>query len=220
MTPGTFLDPLALAIVVGGTLLATVLRTPLSDLARALAALRVLARGRFSADALLEQIAAQDRIARRHGAMALDRSVIADADVAAGIAGVVDGFAPEAIAAELDRYRRARVARHLAAAECWASAAEIAPAMGMVGTLIGLVVMFTRMSDPAAIGSAMAVALLATLYGALAANLVAMPIAARLRAAARVEATERQRLIAPLVALATREAPRPMSVSAIRASAA
>ncbi|WP_375270322.1 MotA/TolQ/ExbB proton channel family protein [Sphingomonas sp.] len=220
MTPGTFLDPLALAIVGGGTLLATMLRTPTRDLARAIAALTVLARRPFSADALLEQIAAQDRIARRHGAMALDRSVIADADVAAGIAGIVDGMAPEAIAAELDRGRRARIERHLAAADCWAGAAEAAPAMGMVGTLIGLVVMFTRMSDPAAIGSAMAVALLATLYGALLANLVALPVAARLRAAARVEASERQRLVAPLIALATREAPRPMNVATIRASAA
>lgn len=220
MTPGTFLDPLALAIVGGGTLLATALRTPLRDLARAVTALRVLGRRRFSADALLQQIAAQDRIARRHGAMALDRSVIADADVAAGIAGVVDGFAPEAIAAELDHCRRARIERHLAAADCWAGAAETAPAMGMVGTLIGLVVMFTRMSDPAAIGGAMAVALLATLYGALLANLVALPIAARLRAATRVEAAERHRLVAPLIALATREAPRPIGVAAIRASAA
>ena len=220
MTPGTFLDPLALAIVGGGTLLATMLRTPGRDLVRAMVALRVLVRPRFSADALLEQIAAQDRIARRHGAMALDRSVIADADVAAGIAGIVDGFAPEAIAAELDRSRRARIERHLAAADCWAGMAETAPAMGMVGTLIGLVVMFTRMSDPALIGAAMAVALLATLYGALVANLVAMPIAARLRAAARVEASERPRLVAPLIALATREAPRPMTVASIRKSAA
>jgi chemotaxis protein MotA len=220
MTPGSFLDPLALAIVGGGTLLATVLRTPAGDLARAVAALKVLARRRFSADALLEQIAAQDRIARRHGAMALDRSVIADPDVAAGIAAIVDGVAPEAIAAELDRYRRTRIERHLAAADCWAGVAETAPAMGMVGTLIGLVVMFTRMSDPASIGAAMAVALLATLYGALVANLLAMPIATRLRAAARVEAAERQRLVAPLIALATREAPRPMSIAPVRASAA
>lgn len=220
MTPGTFLDPLALAIVIGGTVLATALRTPFADLRRATAALGVLARRRFSATSLLEQITAQDRIARRHGAMALDRSVIADADVASGIAGVVDGLAPEVIAAGLDARRRARIERHLAAADCWAGAAEAAPAMGMVGTIVGLVVMFTRMSDPAAIGGAMAVALLATLYGALVANLVALPIAARLRAAARVEAAERQRLVAPLVALAVREAPRASGVTAIRANAA
>jgi chemotaxis protein MotA len=220
MTPGIFLDPVAIAIVFGGTLLATALRTPAPELVRAVAALRVLARRRFSAAPLLEQIVAQDRIARRHGAMALDRSVIADPDVAAGIAGVVDGATPEAIAADLEARRRARIERHLGAADCWAAAAEAAPAMGMVGTLVGLVVMFTRMSDPTAIGGAMAVALLATLYGALVANLIAMPIAARLRAAARVEATERQRLVAPLIALAVREAPRMTGVSTLRATAA
>ena len=85
--------------------------------------------------------------------------------------------------------------------------------MGMVGTLVGLVRMFSVMNDPAAIGGAMAVALLATLYGAVLANLVLMPIAQRLRARARVEAFERARLAEPLIALARREAPR---VSATR----
>jgi chemotaxis protein MotA len=80
--------------------------------------------------------------------------------------------------------------------------------MGMVGTLIGLVKMFATMSDPAAIGGGMAIALLATLYGALTANLVAMPIATRLRRLARAEASERQRLEMPIITLATREAPR------------
>ena len=80
--------------------------------------------------------------------------------------------------------------------------------MGMVGTLVGLVAMFSRMTDAGAIGAAMAVALLATLYGALVANLVAAPIAARLRAAARAEADGRALLVAPVAALAAREAPR------------
>ncbi len=59
MTPGTFLDPVALAIVVGGTMLATALRTPWADLVRAVSALRVLGRRRFSVTALLEQITFQ-----------------------------------------------------------------------------------------------------------------------------------------------------------------
>ena len=74
--------------------------------------------------------------------------------------------------------------------------------MGMIGTLIGLIQLFLAMRDPAAIGSAMAVALLTTLYGAALANLVAAPIAARLKRQARAEANERQRIVAPLVALA------------------
>ena len=92
--------------------------------------------------------------------------------------------------------------------------AEAAPAMGMIGTLIGLARMFATMGDPARIGGAMAVALLATLYGAVLANLVAAPIAARLRALARTEAFERTRLEAPFTALAAREAPTHLSAVA------
>lgn len=202
-----FVEPTALALVIGGTALATALRTPAPHLRRALACLRTVARAPFSAEPLLEQIAAQGRIARRHGVHALDRFVIADADAREAIAAIVDGADGPQVSALLQQARRARVERHLAAAEVWAGAAEAAPAMGMIGTLIGLARMFAAMDDPARIGGPMAVALLATLYGALLANLVAAPVAARLRAAARTEAFERARLEAPLAALAAREAP-------------
>lgn len=208
MTPALLFDPVALAIVLGGTALATVLRTPLRDLARAMTALTTLPRRRFRAEPRLEQIVALARIAQRQGVHALDRNVIRDADLALAIAMIVDGSQPDGVAEALDSARRARGERHRVVADCWMAIAETAPAMGMVGTLIGLVAMFTRMSDPQAIGSAMAVALLATLYGALFANLIAMPIAARLRVAARAEAIERLRLTRPLVELAAREAPR------------
>lgn len=211
---GPFLDPIALAIVAGGTLLAMLLRTEARDLWRALSALRTLPRRGFDAAPLLGQIAALDRIARRHGVMALDRSVIADADIAAAVAAIVDGAEPSEVATLVEHLRRSRIERHLAAADVWGSAAETAPAMGMIGTLIGLVQMFLAMTDPTAIGGAMAIALLATLYGALIANLVAMPIAARLRRAARHEAIERLRLAEPLVSLASREAPRKFEAAA------
>lgn len=203
-----FLDPIAFAIVAGGTLAASVLRTPARELGRGVAALGTLTAPRFAAAPLLEQIAAFGRIARRHGVMALDRSVIADPDMAAAVAAIVDGASPDEVADLLRHRRRARTERAAAAAELWASAAETAPAMGMVGTLIGLVGMFVKMQDPSAIGASMAVALLATLYGALLANLLFAPIAARLRRHARDEAIERLRLDAPLIALALREQPR------------
>lgn len=202
-----FLDPAAAAVVLGGTALATLLRSRTHDLGRGVAALRTLGRAPFRADTLLGQVAAQGRIAARHGVHVVDRAVVADPDVAAALHAIADGAAPDAVADLLSHARRARVERHLAAADIWAGAAEAAPAMGMVGTLIGLAQMFATMDDPAAIGSAMAVALLATLYGALLANLVAQPIAQRLRAAARAEAFERARLEKPLVALAAREVP-------------
>lgn len=210
---GPFLDPLAIAIVGGGSLLAVVLRTPMRDLARAVSALRTLGRRRFDAAPLVDQIAALGRIARRHGVIALDRSVIADPDVAAAIAAIVDGRPVSEVEALVRHHRRARIDRHVAAADAWSGMAEVAPAMGMVGTLIGLVGMFVKMDDPAAIGGSMAVALLATLYGALLANLIAAPVAVRLRRAAREEAMERLRLEAPLIALAAREQPRAATAS-------
>jgi chemotaxis protein MotA len=197
-----FLDPIALAIVGGGTALAVVLRTPARDLARGISALRLLPRRRFDATPLLTQIAALTRIARRHGLIALDRSVIDDPDIATTVAAIVDGAGPIEVEALLRHLQTVRTERHRAAFEMWSGAAEAAPAMGMIGTLVGLVEMFTAMRDPSAIGGAMAVALLTTLYGAALANLVALPIAARLKRKARNEAQERTRMLGPLVLLA------------------
>jgi chemotaxis protein MotA len=203
LTLATFLDPVALGIVGGGTAAAAVFRTPAADLWRGIRALGVLGRHvPFDGDRALEQVAALTRIARRHGLRALENQVIADPDIAAAVSAAVDGAEAEEVAALVAHRRQARIERHCAAAEMWAAAAEAAPAMGMVGTLVGLVAMFSAMTDPAAIGSAMAVALLATLYGALLANLVLMPVAARLRRLARAEALERQRIAVPLAALA------------------
>jgi chemotaxis protein MotA len=203
-----FIDPLALAIVGGGTLIVALLRTPASDIARGLRAVTVLGRGPFEAAALVSQIEALSRICAKHGVIQLDRSVIADRDVAGAIGAIVDGVEPAGVVAGLDAARSARFERHRAAAELWAGMAEAAPAMGLIGTLIGLVRMFTAMTDPAAIGAAMAIALLTTLYGAVLANLVFAPVSARLRRLARAEYLERARLTAPLAALAEREQPR------------
>jgi chemotaxis protein MotA len=200
-----FLDPLALAIVGGGTAMGVVLRTPARDLVRGISALRVLGRRRFDAEPLLGQIASLTRIAKRHGLIALDRAVIADPDMAAAIAAVVDGATSDQVTVLLEHRRIGRLERHRAAAEMWSGAAELAPALGMIGTLIGLVQMFTSMRDPAAIGGAMAVALLTTLYGGVLASFVALPIASRLKRQARHEAQERARLEAPLAALAAIE---------------
>ncbi|PZO81190.1 MAG: biopolymer transporter ExbB [Sphingomonas hengshuiensis] len=202
-----YADPVAVTFVVGGTALALLIRTPPADIGRAVRALATLGRRPFTAEDGLDQIAKLDRIARRHGVMTLDRSRIADPDIADAIAGIVDGAGPDIVGERLRHRCEARAERHLAAADMWGAVAELAPLLGMIGTLVGLVRMFMAMTDPAAIGQAMAVALLSTLYGALLAALVGMPIAGRLRRLARAEAFERARLEAPLVALARRERP-------------
>ena len=93
---------------------------------------------------------------------------------------VVDGFDQEVVEGILIKEKNETFTRHENAIGVYKEIGDVAPAMGMIGTLIGLVQMLANMSDPSAIGPAMAVALLTTLYGAVVANMVAFPIASKL----------------------------------------
>jgi chemotaxis protein MotA len=209
-----FFDPLALGIVGGGTLLATAARGPFSDTVNAFRALPVLARAPFDVGPVRAELARAERVAGAKSLLAVETMPLADPDVRKGAECVLANAGPDQVEGELDRLREARVERHAIVHDYWASAAETAPAMGMVGTLVGLVSMFRSMDDPASIGGAMAVALLATLYGALFANLVAAPIAARLRRLARAEELERKKLVPPFRAFAARMTPRKPGLAA------
>ncbi len=202
-----FYDPVALAIVGGGTLLATAARGPAVDTVNAFRALPVLVRRPFEFGPARAELARAERVANVKGLLAVEPRLMADPDVAAGFNAVTDGATADEVERLLDDLRTARIDRHEVVHEFWAAAAEIAPAMGMVGTLIGLVRMFRSMDDPATIGGAMAIALLATLYGALIANLIAAPISARLRRLARAEEKERRALVKPFRSFAERETP-------------
>lgn len=202
-----FYDPVALAIVGGGTLIATAARGPIGDTVNAIRALPVLIRRGFAFGDARAELAGAERVGQAKGLLAVPPDLLRDPDVAAGFQAVTDGATADEVERLLDRLREARLARHDVVQDFWAAAAETAPAMGMVGTLIGLVRMFRSMDDPAAIGGAMAIALLATLYGALFANLIAVPISARLRRLSLAEARERHALVQPFRAFAERETP-------------
>jgi chemotaxis protein MotA len=206
-TLSVFVDPAALAIVGGGTLLATAARGPLRDTVNAVRALAVLGRRPFDFAPARAELARAERVSQAKSLLAIDPQLLKDSDVAEGVRAVADGAGPDQVEQLLDRLRSERLDRHDLVQDFWTAAAEIAPAMGMVGTLIGLVRMFRSMDDPATIGGAMAIALLATLYGALFANLVAAPIAARLRRLSRAEDDERRVLVKPFRAFAARETP-------------
>ena len=167
-------------IVGGGTALAAILRTPSRDLVRGVVGAQVPRRARRSTPArLLTPGRGADphlRAPRRDAARSLgDRRCRCRAP-----------RSPRSSTAPMRRLSRALLEASPASRGSSASAppptsgpaaAELAPAMGMVGTLIGLVRLFTTMTDPAAIGGAMAIAVLATLYGALIGNLVCLPVA-------------------------------------------
>ncbi len=200
-----FFDPVALLLVVGGSFAVAAVRGTGADLAAALRAAGSLFHGRsFDAETARAQIATLDRVSRRHGPAALGDERVDDQALRRIVTAIAGNAAPDEVSKMLDADLAVRARRHAANQDFWVAVAEAAPAMGMIGTLVGLVRMFAAIDDPSRIGAAMAVALLTTLYGALVANVVAAPIAARLARLSAREAEAREALRAPLEAIAAR----------------
>jgi Flagellar motor component len=133
--------------------------------------------------------------ARRNGILSLQGHLAELVDTPffyKGIAMVVDGIPGDDVELLLQRDVQATLQRHDKAANVLRKAAEVSPAMGLIGTLIGLVQMLGNLDDPSTIGPSMAVALLTTFYGALLANMVFMPLAAKLERNSSEEALVNQ----------------------------
>ena len=118
--------------------------------------------------------------ARKGGFLALEEAEIPNAFMQKGIDMLVDGHDADVVRATLQKDISLTTNRHEAGAGLFKALGDVAPAMGMIGTLIGLGAMLSNMDDPKAIGPAMAVALLTTLYGAFLANVIAIPIQSKL----------------------------------------
>jgi chemotaxis protein MotA len=200
-------DPLTLAAMLGGVAVVALAQNGVQAVGRACVALRPLLR----ADPLRDRDAARtallqiDQVAQLRGLMCIDR-VKSDSgfmvDAARRLANCdrVEQFETWASQALADRAQR-----HASARNVWLSVADAAPALGMAGTIIGLVGMFAAMDDPSALGPSMALALLTTLYGVVIANLLAAPIAARLATLSEQELAWQQEAVARMLAIARRE---------------
>lgn len=129
---------------------------------------------------IIEKIVELANIARKDGLLALESAEIDDEFLDNGVKMLIDGANPEAVSTVMKKDMQQTVDRHSWGAKVFSATGDVAPAMGMIGTLIGLVQMLSNMDDPKQIGPAMAVALLTTLYGAVIANMVALPIADKL----------------------------------------
>lgn len=118
--------------------------------------------------------------ARKGGFLALEVAEIPNPFMKKGIDMLVDGHDAEVVRAVMEKDIDLTEERHANAIKVFRALGDLGPAMGMIGTLVGLVAMLSNMSDPKSIGPAMAVALLTTLYGAILANMFAIPIADKL----------------------------------------
>ena len=147
--------------------------------------------------AILAMLQDMSNRARREGTLALEEFIdkVDDDYFSRGVQLVVDGHEPAAIEDLLYNEIEKIKERHEQGIGMWENFALLSPAFGMIGTLIGLVKMLGNMSDPTSIGPAMAVALLTTMYGAILANVICLPIAQKLENASSLEAANNELII-------------------------
>jgi chemotaxis protein MotA len=175
--PMVFLDMPSVYIVVLGTLTAVLARSSIPEFVGGFTgSLKALLHKEDKPEDLIEQLVNLGTIARKDGMIALEGQDIANPFLAKGIRMLVDGTDPAIIKSAMEREMAMEKNRRGECMAFVASAQEIAPAMGMIGTLVGLVIMLGNMSDPKSIGPAMAIALLTTMYGAIIANVICIPI--------------------------------------------
>src|SRR5580700_6655867 len=177
-----FVSEHAVIIIFGGSISATMIRFPLGVILHALplGAKFAFTMSRLSAHDLVDELARIAEIARKQGPVGLEKVEADDPFLAKGIRYVADGYDLEFIRDNLERDRDNFLMHLDEGSKIYRAIGDCAPAFGMVGTLIGMVQMFANMTDPSKLGPFMATALLATLYGAVVANLMCLPIADKL----------------------------------------
>ena len=180
---GAFFDFQSVLIVIGGTLGATLVTFPLGQVIGAgSVAKKAFMYKLIDPKEVIKQMADFSNRARREGILALEEAAgaIDNPFLKKGIQLAVDGEDPQAIENILDTEISYLKDRHKNGSEVFATMAALAPSLGLVGTLIGLVGMLKNMDDPSTIGPSMAVALITTFYGAVLANMVFSPLASKL----------------------------------------
>ncbi|MCD6526692.1 MAG: MotA/TolQ/ExbB proton channel family protein [Desulfuromonas sp.] len=179
-----FIDPASLMIVGGGTIGSTLIHYPFKEFFRAIAVAKktLFHKDQVPGD-IIGQLIEYAGKARKEGILSLQSvmSQVEDPFFLKGLQMAVDGQEPEALKEMMERELEYVQERHESGAEIFTTMAAYAPAMGMIGTLIGLVQMLQTMDDPSSIGPAMAVALLTTFYGAVAANVLFTPMSGKLK---------------------------------------
>ena len=183
-SPGSFVNIPSVLIVVGGTICVTMMCFSLGEILRTA---KVIAKtisytSRDPSEAAIQVLQIAE-LARRQGVLSLQGVLQQLQDeplLFKGMSMVVDGTPGEEVEGILRKDMLATVQRHTKSANILKKAAEFSPAMGLIGTLIGLVQMLGNLDDPSTIGPSMAVALLTTFYGAVLANMVFGPMASKL----------------------------------------
>ena len=208
---GAFINAPSIMIVCGGTMGAVLINYPISDVLRVI---KVAKNAFFSEEIktkkIMEMLIEMSKVSRREGILGLEKTLkdIKDPFFVKGMTLMIDGIEPAKLSELLETEVEYIDERHRLGAEIFMTMGNFAPAMGMIGTLIGLVKMLMQMDDPSSIGPSMAVALITTFYGVILANLVFIPISGKLRTRSAKELAMKQLVMSGILSVQSGDNPR------------
>ncbi len=208
---GSLVNGPAMVIVIGGTLGAVMLQTPPSVFLYAARMLRwVFLMPPINPQEEIKKLVGWSTLARREGLLGLENFIAGETDLFArkGLQLLVDGNEPEVIRDSLELELGVKQQRDLTAAKVFEAMGGYSPTIGIIGAVMGLIHVMQNLSDPAKLGSGIATAFVATIYGVGLANLLFIPIANKLKARAAARNRARELVLEGIIAIAEGENPR------------
>lgn len=208
---GDFVDVPSVIITIGGSISGVIGSNTIPDFVSGLKGFTLIFRGiKEDPSTIIKNIIDLSNVARKEGLLALEEAAngIEDEFMKKGIMLVVDGTDPELVRGILETDLTCIESRHKKVIAFWEKWAELGPAWGMIGTLVGLVNMLNNMEDASTIGPAMSVALLTTLYGSLIANWFCNPVATKLQVNNALEMMMKEVIVEGLLSIQAGENPR------------
>jgi chemotaxis protein MotA len=208
---GALLNGPAALIVLGGTLAASLLQTPMSAFKRAIQIfIWILFPPRIDLPGGIDRVVSWSQTARKEGLLGLETVADSEPDAYSrkGLQLLVDGAEPEAIRSILEVDYLTQEGRDIQAAKVFESMGGYAPTVGIIGAVMGLIHVMGNLADPSQLGSGIAVAFVATIYGVAVANLILLPVANKLKAVAIRQSRYREMLLEGLLSIAEGENPR------------
>ncbi|MCB1955426.1 MAG: flagellar motor protein [Rhodocyclaceae bacterium] len=208
---GSLIQPTAFFIVIGGTLGAVMLQSPFSVFAEGMRMARwVFVPPSAAQQEVIDQVVTWSQVARKEGLLALENLLprMDDLFTQKGVQLLVDGVEPERLRAVLEVEIGTYEGRLKQAAKVWEGAGGYAPTIGILGAVMGLIHVMENLSDPSKLGSGIAVAFVATIYGVGSANLIFLPVAKKLQAHIGRLVAAREMVVDGLVGIANGDNPR------------
>ncbi|MGO2487254.1 MAG: flagellar motor protein [Pseudomonas taetrolens] len=208
---GALVNGPAALIVLGGTVGAALLQSPMSAFKRAMqTVVWILFPPHIDLAGGIDRVVSWSLTARKEGLLGLEGVADSEPDNYArkGLQLLVDGMEPEVIRSILEVDFLTQESRDIEAAKVFESMGGYAPTIGIIGAVMGLIHVMGNLADPGQLGSGIAVAFVATIYGVASANLVLLPVASKLKSIARRQALYREMLLEGILSIAEGENPR------------